>query len=52
MSKRFRLWGMPDNSESWKLQQELGIDIINTDKIAECSDYFVQVKTTKKVTCN
>ena len=52
MSKRFRLWGMPDNFESWKLQQELGIDIINTDKIAECRDYFAQVKTTKKVTGN
>jgi alkaline phosphatase len=40
MGKLFRLWGSLDNPEFWKLQQQLGIDIINTDKVAECWDYF------------
>jgi hypothetical protein len=40
LGKRIRLWGSPDNPDSWKLQQELGIDIINTDKVAECREYF------------
>ncbi|TMI65373.1 MAG: glycerophosphodiester phosphodiesterase [Bacteroidetes bacterium] len=40
MKKRIRLWASPDNPESWKLQKELGIDIINTDKVTECRNYF------------
>jgi alkaline phosphatase len=48
MSKLIRIWSSPDNSTSWKLQQDLGIDIINTDKIAECRDYFAQLKRKKK----
>ena len=42
MGKLFRLWGSPDNFESWKLQQQLGVDIINTDKVAECRKYFLE----------
>jgi alkaline phosphatase len=38
--KLLRLWASPDNPESWKLQAELGIDIINTDKPEECRKYF------------
>ena len=37
MGKLLRLWATPDNPASWKWQQQLGIDIINTDKVAECS---------------
>ena len=42
LRKLIRLWASPDNPESWKLQQQLGIDIINTDKVAECRDYFLK----------
>ena len=42
MGKLFRLWGSPDNFESWKLQQQLGVDIINTDKVEECRKYFLE----------
>ena len=48
LGKLLRLWASPDNADSWKLQQQLGIDIINTDKIAECTDYVEQMKTKKK----
>ena len=40
MKKPIRLWASPDNPDSWKLQKELGIDIINTDKVTECTNYF------------
>ena len=50
--KLFRLWSSPDNPEFWKLQQQLGIDIINTDKVAECREYFSNDKTKKPVADN
>jgi alkaline phosphatase len=42
MGKLLRLWGSPDNPGSWKLQQQQGIDIINTDKVEECSKNFLK----------
>ena len=44
MGKLLRLWGNPDNPGSWKLLHQQGVDIINTDKVEECSDYFNQEK--------
>lgn len=41
MAKLLRLWATPDNPASWNRLQELGIDIINTDKVTECRDYFL-----------
>jgi hypothetical protein len=40
LGKLLRLWATPDIPASWKQQQQLGIDIINTDKVAECRKYF------------
>jgi len=40
MGKRLRLWAIPDNPAAWKRLLELGVDIINTDKVGECRDYF------------
>lgn len=37
--RKVRLWAAPDTAESWKLQQTLGIDLINTDKLAEFAKY-------------
>jgi alkaline phosphatase len=39
-SKRIRLWGSADYTDSWNLQRRLGVDIINTDKVGECRKYF------------
>lgn len=33
--KTIRFWEAPDNEKSWKLQMELGVDLIGTDKIDE-----------------
>ena len=38
--KLLRLWSIPDNPESWNHLLRLGVDIINTDKVAECRKYF------------
>ena len=40
IGKPFRFWGAPDNVACWKLLHELGADIINTDKVAEATNYF------------
>jgi hypothetical protein len=39
--RKLRLWAAPDTPESWKLQQAFGIDLINTDKLAEFARYTV-----------
>ena len=52
MGKLLRLWGSPDNPDAWKRQQQLGIDIINTDKVEECSRYFLKDKTKKPAAVN
>jgi len=39
-----RLWAIPDHPSSWIHLRELGVDIINTDKVAECRKYFSEKK--------
>ncbi|WP_461084134.1 phosphatidylinositol-specific phospholipase C/glycerophosphodiester phosphodiesterase family protein [Spirosoma flavus] len=34
--KPIRFWAIPDNPNAWKQLKKLGIDVINTDKVAEC----------------
>jgi hypothetical protein len=48
MDKLLRLWGTPDDPSSWRRFQQLGIDIINTDKVEECRNYFIN-STRKKI---
>ena len=40
LKKLLRLWAIPDNASSWSHLRELGVDIINTDKVSECRRYF------------
>ncbi|MBC6111898.1 hypothetical protein ACFOG5_06580 [Pedobacter fastidiosus] len=40
IGKPFRFWNAPDNEASWKLLLNLGADIINSDKVAEATNYF------------
>ncbi|HWK99000.1 MAG TPA: hypothetical protein VNQ55_03595 [Parapedobacter sp.] len=46
--KQVRFWATPDGEKSWKALQKLGVDIINTDRIDACVDYFNAVKSEKK----
>lgn len=34
--KPIRFWAIPDTPNAWKQLRKLGVDIINTDKVAEC----------------
>src|SRR5690606_25074502 len=38
--KRIRFWATPDGENSWEALHALGVDIINTDRIDACVDYF------------
>ncbi|HEY6975269.1 MAG TPA: hypothetical protein VH396_03205, partial [Chitinophagaceae bacterium] len=41
MGKLLRLWATPDNPPAWEMLNQSGVDIINTDKISECQNYFL-----------
>lgn len=38
----FRFWGAPDSEDTWVLLRRCGVDIINTDRIADCRLFFQQ----------
>lgn len=37
--KRLRFWANPDNKEGWKKLLELGVDLINTDKLSDYGNF-------------
>jgi len=41
MGKLLRLWATPDNPFAWATLNQSGVDIINTDKVSECQNYFL-----------
>ena len=41
--KLLRLWATPDNEIYWRKLYDMGVDIINTDKVAACRKYFSAV---------
>ena len=38
--KHLRFWATPDNKNSWMTLERAGVDLINTDKISEFSNYI------------
>jgi len=44
LKKPIRFWGAPDTKDCWNQLHNLGVDIINTDKITECKTYFEKIK--------
>lgn len=38
--KMIRFWGSPDYITAWNTFHAMGVDIINTDRIEECADFF------------
>lgn len=40
MGKKIRFWGTPDDVVSWSILRQMGVDIINTDRIADCRTFF------------
>lgn len=39
-NKKLRLWGIPDLPRAWKTLSEAGVDLINTDRLKELSDFL------------
>jgi len=39
-----RFWAAPDNAESWEEQHAAGVDLINTDKLAELQTFLLAKK--------
>lgn len=42
--RKARFWAIPDTADSWKMQWELGIDMINTDRPKEFAEWFGSLK--------
>jgi alkaline phosphatase len=40
LHKQIRFWGVPDTPNTWRIMMALGVDYINTDKIAEAAKFF------------
>lgn len=40
MGKMIRFWGAPDNELAWTTLSVMGADIINTDKVERCTEFF------------
>ena len=40
-NKHIRFWATPDNKNSWRVLEQAGVDLINTDKINEFSNYKI-----------
>lgn len=45
--KLLRLWATPDDQTYWNKFYHMGINIINTDKVKECSGFFMSQATNK-----
>lgn len=40
MGKKIRFWGTPDGPTAWDTLHKMGVDIINTDQIERCTEFF------------
>ena len=40
LNKPIRFWSSPDGLTAWNTLHYMGVDIINTDKVEACADYF------------
>lgn len=40
MGKPIRFWASPDGITAWNTQYAMGVDIINTDRVEKCTDFF------------
>jgi len=40
LKKKIRFWNAPDGPEAWERLMDMGVDLINTDRVAELADYL------------
>ena len=43
-NKKLRLWGIPDNENTWQILLDAGVDLINTDKLRELNLFLTGKK--------
>lgn len=43
--KKLRFWGIPDRPHAWETLLKAGVDLINTDNLAELEQFFVERNT-------
>lgn len=43
-NKKLRLWGIPDNENTWQVLLDAGVDLINTDKLRELNLFLISKK--------
>jgi hypothetical protein len=39
-NKKLRLWAIPDQPNAWKILSDAGVDLINTDRLKELSEFL------------
>jgi YVTN family beta-propeller protein len=44
LGKLFRFWGIPDNAKTWQMLIGLGVDYVNTDRIADLAGFIKDTK--------
>ena len=47
-NKKLRLWAAPDNVNAWKFLLDIGVDLINTDRLKEFREFFVKYESSRK----
>ena len=47
-NKKLRLWASPDNTNVWKFLLDIGVDLINTDRLKEFRAFSVEYYSSKK----
>lgn len=40
LEKKIRFWGTPDGDTAWTTLHKMGVDIINTDQVKRCTEFF------------
>ena len=45
LKKPVRFWATPDSEKTWTRLHESGVDIINTDRVQECSEFLNKPQT-------
>ncbi len=47
LNKTVRFWAIPDHPKSWEEMRKMGVDFLNTDRIAELADFLVKQNTNR-----
>lgn len=49
LNKTVRFWAIPDHPKSWEEMMRLGVDLLNTDRIADLADFLGKQNTNRHI---